>query len=114
VSSTLIVHRGARKCSREEVAAAPVPAATRSFFPVSHIDVLTTVERQLAANGFAVASEQHAMHGVERYFGTLDLTLEVQPDIRVSVALVNSVDMSLSMRFLAGNRVFCCDRFTRT
>lgn len=114
MSNELCLHRGAKRCGREDLvrAAEHTPPATSSFYPVSHIDLLTTVDQQLHAAGFGIASEDLAMHGVERFFAILNLDCEILPEIRLSVAVVNSIDMSLSMRFLAGNRVFCCDNLS--
>src|SRR5262245_27347393 len=108
--STLVTHCGARMVTREQLAVVPTPAPTRTWFPVGHLKVLTTVEETLRAGGFMPRRESLALsrHGA-RFFATIDLESELANGVSLAVGIRNSLDKSLPIGFCAGSRVFICD-----
>jgi hypothetical protein len=108
--STLIVHRGARMVDRAELDRIEAPPATATWVPIRHSVVLDEVVRSLTQAGFAVGTVKLALsRGDHRLFATLDTACELAGGVTLAVAAVNSTDRSLPMKFVAGDRVFCCD-----
>lgn len=108
--SNLMLHRGARIVTREELDAVPAPEATETWFPVRHGQVLDSVLATLDGAGFSVARSQFALtRSNARFFGTLDLGTSVSDGVTLSVGVRNSVDKSFPLGFCAGSRVFVCD-----
>jgi hypothetical protein len=108
--STLITHCGARTVNRDELAAVPTPPSTRTWFPVGHLTVLTTVEQTLRAAGFNPTREGLALSREgARFFATIDLESPLAPGVHLAVGLRNSLDKSLPIGFCAGSRVVVCD-----
>lgn len=110
MSTSLIVHCGARVVSREQLECVPAPEATATWFPVKHALVIDTVRQSLHSAGFQVQREQFALsRGDARLFATLDLTSSLANGVHLAVGIRNSTDKSLPLGFCAGNRVVVCD-----
>lgn len=108
--SKLCLHRGAREVQREALALVPVPPPSRRWVPVGHAQVVDTVERSLADCGLRVERQRYGLSRDDaRLFGTLDLAVEVAPDVTLAVGVRNSIDQSFPLGFCAGHRVFVCD-----
>jgi hypothetical protein len=109
-TSTLLIQRGAREVSREELAAVTIPPATPTWFPLSHVQVLDTALETLHAAGFQVSRTRLALtrHNA-RFFGTIDLQAPIVSGVTLAVGVRNSLDKSLPLAFCAGARVFVCD-----
>lgn len=111
----LMLHRGARLVETEELAACLTPPPTKSWFPISHGSVLTSVLETLNGSGFNVARQQLALSKDNaRFFGTLDLATPIRDGVSLSVGIRNSVDKSFPIGWCCGNRVFCCDNLSFT
>lgn len=109
-STALVLHRGAREVSREELAKVPVPESTETWFPVSHLHVVDRVQEALGQAGFSLAKEKLSLsRGNARLFGVMDLQSEIAAGINLAVGIRNSFDKSFPIGFAAGSRVFCCD-----
>ena len=109
---TLCLHSGASRVERTELVrvAEFTPEPTQTWFPVSHIDVLTTVETTLKESGYSVKAETHALtKDGHRYFGLLDLTSDIADGIGLMVGVRNSTNQTFPMGFVGGQRVFICD-----
>lgn len=110
MSTSLVLHKGARPASLEEVAAIAAPPSQGRWFPLSHGLVLQRVVSTLAEAGFLVRRQQLALsRGDARFFGVLDLSSTLANGVTLSVGVRNSVDKSFPIGFCAGSRVFCCD-----
>jgi hypothetical protein len=106
---TLIVARGARSVTLEELSTIEAPPPQGRFFPIKHSTVLTRVKDTLGDAGFVVKKEQLAISNENaRFFGVLDLESALSDDVFLSVAVRSSVDKSLPLGFAAGSRVLCC------
>lgn len=107
---TLILHRGARPVSLDELAEVNAPEPVGRWYPLSHTAVLTRVKETLGEAGLVVRREQLALSKENhRFFGTLDLESELAHGVSLSVGVRNSTDKSFPIGFVAGSRVFVCD-----
>src|SRR6185437_1227680 len=108
--STLILHRGAKIVSREQVAAVPLIESTDTYFPTPHIEVLETAERTLKTAGFEISKSQLALSADgARFFGTLDLQSSIVEGVSLAIGVRNSIDKMFPISLTAGSRVFVCD-----
>lgn len=111
--SVLMLHRGAREVTREQVELVPTPKPEGRWHPLSHAAVLDTVIKRLAAAGFEVARQRLALsRGDNRLFAVLDLAARLSDacgGISLACGVSNSLDKSTAVRMVLGNRVFCCD-----
>jgi hypothetical protein len=109
----IVLHRGARPATRDQIAAVPVPEPTDTWFPVGHGVVLDTVVETLEASQYRVERTQLALARDERqFFGTLDLRSEIGNGATLAVGVRNSINKSLPIGFCAGSRVFVCDNLS--
>ena len=108
--SNLVLHRGARRVSPEELQQYQAPPPEGRWFPLSHGQVLAVVARTLTEAGYAIVKQQlGVMRDGSRFFATLDLASPVAEGVSLAVGIRNSVDKSFPLGFCAGSRVFCCD-----
>jgi hypothetical protein len=108
--SDLVLHRGARTVTADELAQFQAPPPSGRWFPLSHSRVLSVVSETLRDAGFDIQRQQlGVMRDGSRFFGTLDLTSPIGDGIGLAVGIRNSVDQSFPLGFCAGSRVFVCD-----
>ena len=108
-TSQLVLHRGAREVSLEELRAVPTPAATATHFPIPFGRVLDITLSNLRDAGFEPTRQRLALLRQERFFATIDLASALVSGVTLAVAVRSSHDASLAYGFVAGNRTFCCD-----
>ena len=60
-SGTLLSHIDTDLVTREQLALVETPAATRSFKPVPHIELIDTLEHVLKLNHITIRKEQFAL-----------------------------------------------------
>jgi hypothetical protein len=109
-NATLVLHRGAREVSREELDGVEAPQPTDTWFPVKHATVVDTVQRQLGEAGFTVRRARFGLaRDNHRMFATLDLTSLLAFGVSLAVGIRNSTDQSFPLGFCAGSRTFVCD-----
>lgn len=110
VPSALVLHRGARQVTVDELHEVKAPAAVGRWFPLAHAAVLRRVKETLAEAGFEVRREALALSRLDaRFFGVLDLGTPLSAGVSLSVGVRNSFDKSFPLGFCAGSRVFVCD-----
>lgn len=113
VSSTLILHWGARRVTAEELDAVAAPPATATWFPLAHGQVLTRVKATLGEAGYLVKKEQLGLsRGDARFFGTLDLGTALSDGVSLAVGVRSSTDKSFPLGFCAGSRTLVCDNLS--
>ena len=84
------------------------PAATHTWTPVAHGDVVRMVEDSLAGSGLEISDSQFALaRDGARMFGTI--TLAGGTDYATVIGVRNSHDKSFPVSFCLGSRVFVCD-----
>jgi hypothetical protein len=112
MASGLMVHSGGIPRTREELRDLPTPAATDTWKPVPHWELVASLVEGLGQQGIAIAREQYATsHRDARLFGVLDLLIPnvAESDYGMSLGLRGSNDKSLAIQAVAGARVFVCD-----
>jgi hypothetical protein len=107
--STLIAHCGAQKITREELAALPVPAATETFKPIPHVEIVNALIETLGFRHIGVVRDEYAAtpDGM-KMFGVMDLEAGFT-GCRFSLGLRNSNDRSMRLALTVGYRTFVCD-----
>ncbi len=110
IQGNLVLHRGAREVTLDELDAVPLPPSTSTYFPVSHGTVLNRVTETLTAAGFGIESMQLSLaRDSARFFGTLTLKNKLSNDACLAVGVRNSTDKSFPIGLVCGSRVFVCD-----
>lgn len=108
--STMVLHAGGELVTLEKVKSVSAPAATKSWFPVKHIDVLERTQETLAGAGYSIEKATYALsHEDNRFFCTMDLTSPLMVGVALAVGVRNSTDKTFPLGFCAGSRVFICD-----
>lgn len=108
----LLLHCGAETVNRADVFETSTPAATDTWYPLPHRDLVTEVEGQLEAAGFTLEAESHALsHAGARYFGVFEVSFPDRPeqDHGWIVGIRNSHDKTYPAGLVAGSHVLCCD-----
>lgn len=109
-NSNLVLHRGAKSVSLDELQRFQAPPPEGRWFPLSHGRVLGVVTDTLRDAGYTIERQQlGVMRDGSRFFGTLDLASPVGDGVSLAVGIRNSVDKSFPLGFCAGSRVFVCD-----
>ena len=111
----LMLHCGGSLKSRDEVFAAPVPATTPSYVPLSHESFVTRIEKELAVNGVQIRDQKLALAKEgQRLFGLLQVELPdtAGRDYGCVIGLRNSYDKSCSAGISIGATVFVCDNLS--
>jgi hypothetical protein len=107
---TLLSHVDTDLVSREQLALVETPAATKSFKPVPHIELVETLEQALAASRIAIRKEQFALRrDGSTLFGMLQLAYEDTPDGMAALGLRTANNRTMSIQICAGLSVFVCD-----
>jgi hypothetical protein len=109
VQSTLVAHCGAQKIAREELKNIPIPEATKTHVPLSHYEIVKSLEESLAYRHLMVVRDEYAVSADGmKMFGVMDLNCQFT-EARFSIGLRNSNDKSMRLALTAGYRVFVCD-----
>lgn len=114
MSARLMLHRGARHVSRDELALTATPERTKSWVPIPHETLLTGVQAALARAGLGLVSESHALgRGSDRYFGLLRVSDGREAgDFGLTIGVRNSHDQSFPAGLVVGATVFVCDNLS--
>jgi hypothetical protein len=114
-TSVLNLHSGGEEVTKERLLSLPLPDPTDTWFPISHHEVVTNVERTLQEAGFQITASKYALsHENHRFFGTLDLTTKITDGITLAVGVRNSTDKSFPIGWCCGTRVFVCSNLSFT
>jgi len=108
-AGTLITHCGARRISREELAALPVPEETRTFKPISHSALIEKIIETLWYRRMNIVRDEYAVsQDGMKLFGLLEMDLEYK-GVRFAIGIRNSNDKSMRVAMVAGYKVTVCD-----
>jgi hypothetical protein len=103
-------HNRSDLVTRADLKSLAPPAATETWKPVAHYDLIEAIDRQLRVRDVEIRAEQFAVQrDGARFFGVLDLALGDRPDTCAAMGIRNSTDKSLSLELAVGVRVFVCD-----
>jgi hypothetical protein len=88
------------------------PEPTRTWVPVAHSKVLDMVSEAMRDRGFEIVKTRIGIaRDNHRLFATIETATQLNcGSVTMAVAVVNSTDKSLPMKFVAGTRTFCCDK----
>lgn len=107
--ATLVAHCGARKVSRQELKEIPVPEATKTHQPLSHLEIVEVLEEALSFRHLTVVKDEYAVSADGmKMFGVMDINHSFDAG-NFSIGLRNSNDKSMRLALTAGYRVFVCD-----
>src|SRR3954451_25036138 len=99
--STLIVHAGGIRRTRDELATLHTPSPTATWRPVPHAELVATLLDGLAGQGVEVTREDYCTLGRDdpKLLGTLDLRIRDldSPDFSMGLGLRAANDKSLSI-----------------
>ena len=113
---SLLVHKGGRIVTRDDLALVPVPEATDSYIPVPHnnlADTLSTIGSDIL-KGFTLTKEQYAIaREGQQMFGVLSFRND-HTELGLSIGFRNSYDKSMAIGIAIGAQVFVCDNLALT
>src|SRR5580765_2827644 len=110
MSATLILHKGCRRVSPEELVEIPAPRGTRSWNPIPHYRVFDSVQSAMHEAGFSVRGlDLGVSHDHHKFFGVIDLSSTIIQGVSLAIGVRNSTDKSLLAGIAAGERVLVCD-----
>lgn len=86
---------------------AAVPTKTRTYSPISHMNLIDEVKEYLDKSGLKIKSEIYAENREgKQMFGNFTVTADEQMDLNIGFR--NSYDRSMQMGLVAGTRVIVC------
>jgi hypothetical protein len=109
--ATLIAHKGAQIVTREQLAQYIPPAATDTWKPVGHKELVDTLTEVMEYRGLHITREQFAVQNA-KLFGTFDLEWMKMEEYGAAVGFRHSTDKSMSIQIAVGARVFVCDNMS--
>ena len=101
-----------RYCEEAEILAPTLPQRTDHYVPVSHMEVLDLVRKEVATNGLDILQSVHSLaRKGQRYFGLMQVQSAQfnAPDLGFVIGIRNSYDKSIPASIACGNQVFVCD-----
>jgi hypothetical protein len=114
-NSTLVVHAGGVRRTRDQLSTLHTPSPTATWKPVPHSDLVAELISGLEAQGVVVARDDYCTMGKDdaRLLGTMDLQIPDldSPDFSMGLGLRGANDKSLSIQVVAAARVFVCDNW---
>jgi hypothetical protein len=113
---SLLLHKGAELATMEQLAAIPLPKETRTYKPVSHVDLVNLLS-SMAVNLLPEFELVNTQLGVtkdgQKLFGVITLKND-HTELGLSIGFRNSYDKSLSVGIVTGSSVFVCDNLMLT
>jgi hypothetical protein len=108
--SGTLVHKQSDLVTRTQLRSFIPPAATATWRPIAHTDLIEAIERELGQRHLAIKQEQFAVqrHGA-RLFAVLDLAEQRSDDFAAAMGIRHSNDRSMAVEIAVGVRVFVCD-----
>ncbi len=110
--SKVVAHVGGIARKREELRLCQTPAATRTWRPVPHYDLITTLINNLESRGVTVGTDGYATYKNDLgLLGFMDLNVPgiTTDDYTLALGISTANDKSRSIRLIVGARVFVCD-----
>jgi hypothetical protein len=108
--SRLMLSRGTRRVTFDQLQTISSPPPTETWQPVSHGRVLASALAAIKADGYQVDRMDLGVGRDDaRFFGVLDLTSTIVEGVTLAVGVRNSIDKSLPAGLAVGDRVLVCD-----
>ena len=113
--SNLILHCGAAKADREQLAHVCTPDGDNTWCPIPHETLVSEVAGALNRANMRIVTEAHGMSADgARYFGLLQIANgDEQDDYSYVLGLRNSHDKRFPAGLVVGSAVFVCDNLVR-
>jgi hypothetical protein len=109
----LIVHRGATRVTRAELAAIEAPPATATWKPIKHAVLVGAIHEELAHRNITVVKEDYAVQRRQSMlFGVMVLNYLQTDEFAAALAFRHANDQSEAVKMYAGVRVFNCDNMS--
>ena len=106
-------HAHSQLVTRTDLMTMPAPAATLTWKPIAHYDLVQAIDRQLAVRDIRIVGEQFAVQrGGLRLFGVLELEVPgsaPSEEYRFALGVRTANDRSEALSIVAGAKVFVCD-----
>lgn len=107
---TLVAHCGAIHVTRKELEVIEPPAATRTWRPVGHGNMVAALEEELSKRSLTIRAESYAIQRSGAVlFGVIDLAWRQTEEFAAAIGLRTSNDKTLSIQLAVGFRIFVCD-----
>lgn len=98
---------------RDEIALIPTPAATASWKPVPHVEIIDAVTDVVKAHDWTILDEQYGLaRDGQRMFGVIRINKSSSLEWSRCIGIRNSHDRSLSVGFTAGINVLVCSNLS--
>ena len=105
----LMIDSNARYVGRNEIAMVPTPAATASWKPVPHLDVIDAVTDVVKANNWTILEEQYGLaRDGQKMFGVIRINKSSSLEWSRCIGIRNSHDRTLAVGLTAGISVCVC------
>jgi hypothetical protein len=105
------------KVSLEQLMGVETPAATDSFVPIPHFELVKLTKEAIGRANLTILEEEHSLaRDGQRYFGGFALTGKeiCGEDRRVVLGLRNSSDKSFAAAICMGTQMICCENLSFT
>jgi hypothetical protein len=114
MNCNLIMHCGARAVERPALGLVKTPAATPSWQPVPHLQLIEQVEKALVASSLKIVNQAHSLsQDGMRYFGLVHVANGKESNEHAWVmGIRNSHDKTFPAGIVAGTQVFVCDNLS--
>ena len=94
---------------RDEIALVPTPAATASWKPVPHVEVIDAVTDVVKAHNWQILDEQYGLaRDGQRMFGVIRINRTSSAEWSRCIGIRNSHDRTIAVGLAAGLTVRCC------
>jgi len=108
MSGKLVAHSGAEYIDRDGLKLLETPAATDTWTPIPHYNLVIALEGQLLARGITIVKEQFAVQKA-KLFGVIDTDYGLTEEGGAAIGIRTANDKSLALQLAIGYRVFICD-----
>jgi hypothetical protein len=106
----LLLHKGAKEVTYEDIAAVPIPDVTDTWYPVPYRDAIDFVRERAYSLYGAVGKEEFALGRNDLHmFAAFKFEGDPGSDNGLCIGLRQSYDKTLALGIAAGARVFVCD-----
>ncbi len=105
----LMIDSNARYVGRNEIAMVPTPAATASWKPVPHLDVINVVTDVVKGQNWTILEEQYGLaRDGQKMFGVIRINKSSSLEWSRCIGIRNSHDRTLAVGLTAGISVCVC------
>jgi hypothetical protein len=105
----LMIDKNAKFVGRDEIALVPTPAATVSWKPVPHVEVIDAVTDMVKARRWQILDEQYGLaRDGQKMFGVIRINRSSSIEWSRCIGIRNSHDQSFAVGLAAGISVCVC------